>query len=323
MSSLEISSADWIQALEASACHTAFADHFYVQTMADLSDGEPTLLGDPGNGWALTGLTRTRGPLRELFLPLFTPFSGLALADLSEASAHAGTDSLGALGAALETRYQRVRLHLPPTLSDPRPLQWRGWQVSPLFTYQIPVAADWEAGMSSASRRLLRKESDRFECRTDPASVPEIVSLLLASYDRQDRYLSVDPNRLMEAIRTLMRPQTEGIHASRRCFAECVVARDDSGAAAAGIALLHAPAASYYWVAGSAPGPAMTVLLGFVLQVLAERGVPLLDMVGANTPTIAEFKRRLGARLVPYHAATWESGPIARGLGALQRLRNR
>jgi hypothetical protein len=44
----------------------------------------------------------------------------------------------------------------------------------------------------------------------------------------------------------------------------------------------------------------MTVLIGKLLDELSQEGFEYFDLVGANTPSIAEFKRRLNPVLVPY-----------------------
>lgn len=74
-----------------------------------------------------------------------------------------------------------------------------------------------------------------------------------------------------------------------------------TGACEAGVVVLHDDATAHYWIAGSRPGPAMTVLLGHLLERLASNGMKLFDFVGANTPSIAEFKRRFGPQLVSYY----------------------
>ena len=67
-----------------------------------------------------------------------------------------------------------------------------------------------------------------------------------------------------------------------------------------GLAVLHDGHTAHYWIAGSAPGPAMTVLLGHTLPRLRDDGIKLFDFVGAHTPSIAEFKRHFGPVLTPY-----------------------
>ena len=84
-----------------------------------------------------------------------------------------------------------------------------------------------------------------------------------------------------------------------RCF---TVSLQESQAAEAGLIVLHDANSAYYWIAGSKPGPAMTVLIGNVLTELKQAKFNTFDFVGANTPSIAEFKRRFGPVLTPYIA---------------------
>ena len=63
----------------------------------------------------------------------------------------------------------------------------------------------------------------------------------------------------------------------------------------------------------------MTVLLGHVLARLREEGVAYFDFVGANTPSIAEFKRRFGSELVSYFRARHTARPELRLLDRLRR----
>ena len=98
-----------------------------------------------------------------------------------------------------------------------------------------------------------------------------------------------------------------------------LVAPDD-GRAEAAVCTITDAGTSYYWLAGSVPGPAMTVLLGSLLPKLRQDGVRIFDLVGANTPSIAEFKRRLGAQLEEYRALTSVSRPELRWLLRLKQI---
>ena len=74
----------------------------------------------------------------------------------------------------------------------------------------------------------------------------------------------------------------------------------DTGELQAGIVYLTSESVSWYWLSGSLPGSAMTVLLIKTLAHLHEQGIEVLDLMGANTQGIAEFKRRFGGQLVSY-----------------------
>ena len=97
------------------------------------------------------------------------------------------------------------------------------------------------------------------------------------------------------------------------------MARRD-GVPEAGLAALTDGRTAHYWLAGSVPGAAMTVLLAEAFTRLAEEGVTTFDFAGANTPSIAEFKRKFGSTLVPYARARCVSHPALR---LADRLRSR
>jgi GNAT acetyltransferase-like protein len=276
-----------------------------VERMVALSRGALATAIRPEKAVGYAGLARTRGPVRELVLPLFSPFSGLILPQLAESDVHARKDPLAELGSLLESGFDRVRLHLPPSVNDIRPLIWRGWRVSPLYTYTLDPTVGPEKWSASA-RRTLRKSRSAFQLRVEPEAAAEVVALMLESYSRHGRTGPADAGQITEVCSKLVQSG----------LAECIVARKETGTAEAGIVLLHGPAASYYWMAGSNPGPAMTVLMAFALETLSQRGVECFDLVGANTPTIAEFKRRFGPELVTYWAATFESGVVSRVVAA-------
>ena len=97
------------------------------------------------------------------------------------------------------------------------------------------------------------------------------------------------------------------------------VAPSKNAAPTAGVALLHDGEQAFYWIAGSVPGPSMTVLIGRLLLELKAAGVDCFDFAGANTPSIAEFKRRFGATLTPYFAVTRRPNRL---LGAVTRFKS-
>ncbi len=289
---------------------TVFGDARYLEAMAPLS-GRYAEYVRSERETALAGAAlgvRRRGPVLEVALPLFTPYTGVLLSAYAEAEVHQGSDPLSQLAESLETRFGRIRLHLPPSVTDVRGLQFRGWQVSPLYTYCLDVEAGLE-GWSSGARRKARKHGPEFDTGVEPGAAADIIQLVHQGYARSGGTPPGQADLLSIAVRSL---ESEGL-------AECVTARQGDSLEA-GIILLHGPKASYYWMAGSRPGPAMTVLLAAAMDRLAARGAPVLDLVGANTPPIAEFKRRLGARLVQYWSATLDPSPLARAAAAARML---
>jgi hypothetical protein len=92
----------------------------------------------------------------------------------------------------------------------------------------------------------------------------------------------------------------------------------ETSAPEAALVVAHDGQTAFYWIAGSDPGPAMTVLLAYTLPQLRHDGITTFDFMGANVPSIAEFKRRFGPALQIYHHVR-HVGP--RALRRLDRLR--
>lgn len=238
-------------------------------------------------------LWRRRGPYREVRLPPFTQYSALLMrAASSEAAVHSRTSRLEMLLDSLESAYDR--LDLMATISDVRPANWRRWRVQPLYTYTLALASDpATARWSSSAERTWRRYQKLFRVEeTGPDPAQAVVSLCRESYRRHGKTLPGGQASLLSLVRNLQRDGRARLFTARR---------RGQDTAAAGLAVLLNGDTACYWIAGSAPGPAMTVLLGRVLPLLGEAGVTHFDFVGANTPSIAEFKRRFGPRLTPYH----------------------
>jgi hypothetical protein len=131
------------------------------------------------------------------------------------------------------------------------------------------------------------------------------------SYGRSGRRLPLPSDRLHGFVGRLKTGGAVALYGVRNTFsreieAAVIVPRDDL--------------AAYYWMAGSLPGPAMTVLIGELLQILAEDGVERFDFVGANTPSIAEFKRKFGCSLQQYQGITFFARKELRLLDTLVQI---
>ena len=252
---------------------------------------------------------RRRGPYRVVVVPPFTQYSAVVLrASPSEAEVHARRSAFDALLAALEPCFARLGFFM--TLADVRPAQWRGWQVKPVYTYRLALDPDdllhtW----SSATRRAFRKHSAAYRVEEQPAAAV-IVQRCAESYQRHGRPLPADPTRLRTLVEALLAEEQ-----ARLFTATPAEGTTPEG----GLAVLHDGQTAHYWVAGSTPGPAMTVLLGHTLPRLRDAGIQTFDFVGANTPSIAEFKRHFGPVLTPYFHLEKITRPELRLLHRLKR----
>ena len=303
----------WERLLAQSAQATAYAD-FRFAARVEEALGLPAFVAavwedDEVRAGALV-FEKRRGPYRAAALPPLVQYvSPLLDGELRETDVHHHRSPLDALLGLVAAEFHQATFVLHPSLGDVRPFQWQGWQVDPAFTYRLDLQATdaVTSGWSSNPKRTLKKEAGAFVCETGREWVPNALALVEASHARQEQPLGLAP----DAARALAHGLAED------GLVRSFVAHR-GGIAEAGLLVLSDGRTAHYWLAGSAPGPAMTVLLGHVLARLQEEGVAYFDFVGANTPSIAEFKRRFGSDLVPYFRARHTARPELR---LLDRLR--
>ncbi len=251
----------------------AFGVAARVVMLADGSAGVPVFV-------------KRRGPFRAGALPPLCPVLRPLLAEpLAEAASHRRDSPLDRLLARLGTQADQLTLALGR--DDLRPYAWAGWTATLRATYVSDLGDHVRAGYSSAVRRTLR-QADAFEVVEGAEHVGSAVRLMTESYRRGGADLGLDER----AVAGLAHSFTEAGQA--RAFAAT-----RGGATEAAVVVASDGRRAFYWIAGSVPGPAMTVLADAVLARLAAEGVETFDWVGANTPSIAEFKRRFGPRLAP------------------------
>ncbi|QXD14857.1 GNAT family N-acetyltransferase [Rhodocaloribacter litoris] len=274
----------------------AFAAWPYARALAETMNLEAAALFVEVNGTDEAGVLlfrRRRGPYRTAVVPPFTAFTPLVFRHMPpEAALHARTSAFETALATLERHFDGVALHLHPTTTDVRVCRWRGWSVTPLYTYCIRLADEPTLldGWSAGARRTFRNHREAYRLETaEEAGV--VVHLVQKSLARQGRPLPVPPAALAGLVTRLHEAGLVRLFSLRS---------RKEGIPEAAVALLHDGRTAHYWLAGSRPGPAMTVLLGLLWPRLHREGMVTFDFVGANTPSIAEFKRRFGPHLTPY-----------------------
>lgn len=255
---------------------------------------------------------KRRGPFRAAALPPLVQFvTPLLDAPLRDTDVHHRRSALDALLGLLHEAFHQTTLVLHPSLADARPLLWAGWDVRPAYTYRLdlsrhePITKGW----SSTPKHTLKKDAGLFDIREGLDEVEAAVALVEGSHDRREHALGTSTAALAGLVRALDGAGLVRVFVARR-----------GGTPEAGLFVLTDGRTAHYWLAGSVPGPAMTVLVGHVMERFREEGTAYFDFVGANTPSIAEFKRKFGGRLVPYFRARHTAHPALR---LLDRLRPR
>lgn len=287
----------WGALWDASPQRSPFSRLDYLRAVSAAAGQELSIhvVEDEGSIAAGAALTwKRRGPYRMALLPPFTPFSALLLRDRTLGTeVHSRSSSFGRLLRELETSYDAVHLRLHPTIRDVRPATWGDWKVHPFYTYVVSFERDGDAmkGWSSSTARNYRTARDSFEIIEGTEAAAAAIELCQASYARHGRSAPLSETALKKLV-----TETSTLHES---FA--VRRRSKGRPIDAAVVILNAAGRAYYWIAGSRPGNAMTVLIGELFARFDPERVREFDFVGANTPTIAEFKRKFGSTLESYY----------------------
>ncbi len=271
----------------------AFGDFDFVTGLAQIQDLPCDVVfasADGADRMAILLPYRRLGPYREAILPRFCPTSGVLLkAGIDWENARRSASS--ALGFVRRS-FHRCGVHLSSEAA--KFFDVDDWTSTPLYTFEFDlsglgddVTADWSAG----TRRLFRKSRAEYDVNVRDGQTGKAVKLCAESYRRSGRPLPIDV-----ASFAAFAAAPPGNVTTQTYIATNLT----SGTEEAGLVVLHSGQSAYYWIAGSVPGAAMTVLLGVVIDKLREQGTRTFDFLGANTPSIAEFKRRFGAARVEY-----------------------
>jgi hypothetical protein len=287
----------WARLQQASLVRSPYARLEFVEDLAAVTSREvvAAFISDGEDVAGALLMRRTRGGISYFSPPEFAPYSAVCARSLpTAADIHRRSSWIDALVQLLDGAFAKSDLLLPPELTDVRPFQWADWDVSPLYTFRLPLVDPEEAraGWSAGARRTFDRGRERYEFRSADDSADAVVTLCLSGYERAGR----TPPLSARGLEDLVARQVE------RGLASCYTAHENGRSDPdAGIVVLGTGSSAYYWIAGSIPGPAMTVLIGKLMDELSSEGFEFFDLVGANTPSVAEFKRRLNPVLIPYY----------------------
>ena len=254
---------------------------------------------------------KRRGPYRLAVVPPLTPVTPFLLAEApTEHEVHARSSTLDALVAAVGGRFHAAAFRLQPALADARPFTWAGWSAEPRYTYAGPLrpAPERWAQASKAVRKRVRREADGFELVEEPDNVAALQALEDEVWAGRGIAPPVAPERQAAWLRALVAA------GAARLF----VLRDGAGGAAGAQAVVTDGRAAAFASGAARPGSAMTVLTHLVCERLYADGVRSVDLVGANLPSVAEFKRAFGLPLVLQFRVTRVARPELRALGLIR-----
>lgn len=212
------------------------------------------------------------------------------------------------LNIAMQERFGYARFVADPLTRDVRPFLWSDWDIVPRYTTRVALtsAEEVEAGFRKSLRKKLRKAEKNGIVMRAIADIDTVASAYAESYQRKG-----DAPPL--AAETLARITREAVAAG---LARAYVAEDADGAPHAFQVMFHDEKRCYAWAAGSFAEHISAGAFPFLLRCIMHEWAgkaESFDFMGANTPTILEFKQAFGGDLVSYWEGSFAT-PLARGL---------
>lgn len=313
----------WDDFVSASPQGTVFSKSQWIKTAASAQGGLPRFLGvfdDDRLAAGLTFVELSKGPFRKLTTPVLTPYGGVVYrpgAGKRESERESfNTACAEELISHLRGRYSHAFFVHSPGLADIRPFTWAGWQESVRYTYVLDLSDPeriWEL-LEHRVRKVLRKAESTLELG-GPINIEQFCGLYERIYiDREKR-----PPIGSSTIKAFLKSALES------GLAEMRTVRGRDGKVLSAMVFVYGDSMVFAWLSGSIPGKNSTGASSLLLWDAVRRysgKYGSLDMLGANIPSIAFFKKGFGGKLLPYYVTERYGSWFARfALGVYAGLR--
>ena len=302
----------WDSFVAGSAHGTVFSTKAWLDAGASAQGGQPFILGAWDGDELIAGLGYTevsRGPLKKANTPVLTPYSGLVY-NIGFDNPQQDTESLQLLCAEklighLQRKYNHVLLSHSPDFSDIRPFSWSNWTERVRYTYLLDISYPellWKNTRERA-RRKIKKARENLKIGGPVSS--EVVA------DMHERFYR-DRHRTPPVSRAIVISMMDALNGSGLLDINTVY--DESGRVIALQVAVLGLKTVYTLLYGTLPdsdysGADSLLIWNAVTKYSATH--TRLDLVGANIPSIAFFKKGFGGTLTPHYVTEYYSSPLA------------
>lgn len=317
------SGALWDDFVAASPQGTVFSTSGWLRAAAVAHGGEPRILGVWQNDRLVAGVAYVhlvRKPFRKATTPVLTPYGGMIYRpDPGKRPSEAGYFNLTCaelLASHLRESYNYILLVHAPGMDDVRPFTWAGWRASIRYTYLLDIT-DVDSLWDLLERRV------RTVIRNAENSLALGGEIPLEEFGRLYRRIYRDRNAAppvpAKAVTALAgEVLKDGLGEMRSV-------RNEIGEVISVMVLVRDSRTVYAWISGSLPGENNSGAFSLLFWDAVKRysgDYARLDMVGANIPSIAFFKKGFGGELTPYYVTeAWSSRTARAAITAYSALR--
>jgi len=258
---------------------------------------------------------RSLGPVTAVFSPppnLKIRYLGPVTIPRSGSDAEAERRRLSFVKAALTCCRDRfdpgyVHVRSAPAFGDPRAFEWRGYDLTPRFSYEVDLTPGREellARFSSDARQNLRSEPPDIAVEVGgPAAIERIIEQVGARHREQGETYRVTPGFVTDLYEALpdgtVRPYEVRL----------------DGVPVGGMVTVEDATTIYRWQGGAKPdvgvdAPVNDLLDWEIMSRATDRGIVRYDLVGADNERIADYKAKFGPDLVTCQSMTKSTLPM-------------
>ncbi len=206
-------------------------------------------------------------------------------------------DILEEILSLLESRYKRIAINNHFTVQDIRTFTWRDYRPFIRYSYIIDLTeinitySNFESRNKGDIKKSKKNDIEIFS--TD--NVKLFFDLHKLTYERQNLKCPISYSK------------TKIIFTALNTLSKCKIyfAKDPQGNICSTIFVAWDNDVAYYLMGASHPNfrsyGSVSLALWTAMQELAEMGIKHFDLYGANTPSIAFFKRGFGGELKQYY----------------------
>ena len=308
-----VDNALWDQFVKNSPHGTVMSTSAWLQAGADAQGGNAVKVGVWDGENLIAGVSYVevfKGPFKKATTPVLTPYGGF-IYNIDSDITGSGQGSLHLLCAEklvsfLEKNYHYIFLVHTPAFFDIRPFSWQNWNESVRYTYRMDIT-DTEA-LWNKFRKGLKSKIRQAEKSVEVGgsiSAEQIGEIYSRLYRDRGKISPVPDKLFTSMIKNLIKSG----------LVKVTSAREINGKIIASLVVTYDEKTIYTWSYGTIPEKNYTgadsLLIWNAIQLYSKTHQKL-DMVGANIPSIAFFKKGFGGLLTPYYVTEHYSSPITR-----------
>ena len=303
----------WDRFVSNSLQGTVFSTSTWLTAGASAAGGEPVMLGVWDEDNFIVGVSFVeikRGPLKKASSPVITPYGGF-IYNIDSDNLRSDTESLQLLCAEklinhLQKKYNYISFVHSPGFVDIRPFSWQNWKESVRYTYLLDITDTdklWGRLRDRARKKIRRAENSLVI--GDSIDTEEIGHM----YESIFRARNTDPPVSREIVTSMVSNLRES------GLVKITTALESNGETIAVLALALDKNTVYTWVGATYPEKNYTGADSLLIWNAIKNNSDThkyLDMMGANIPSIAFFKKGFGGILTPYYVTERYSSPMSR-----------